>query len=171
MRKKYQLQLKKKQITLETKLQLSQQIQQQQPLILSENLIALIDEVRRKIKPRLYKLPANWADENYVLPESSAKKGKWVTADVEYTRRILNAIADPLVNEITVMTASQILKTTMMLIMMSYVIDYDLSPILVLLPTINQAENFSKTKFEPSTNKIKVLKEIIGIRKSRDRKN
>jgi len=148
-----------------------QQTYNTQPLNFPENLASLISSVRRKIKPRFKLLPADWADANFTLPESSAKKGKWVTAEVEYTRRILNAIADPMVNEITVMTSSQILKTTMMLILITYVTDYDTSPILVLLPTISQGENFSKTKLESVIENIDALKEKIGERKSRDKRN
>lgn len=126
--------------------------------------------MRRKIKPRIRLIPADWADQFYTIAEGSAKGQKWSTMDVEYTREILNAIADDNVEEITVMTSSQILKTTIGLIIISYFIEYDPSPMLILLPTIQAGEQYSKTKLEPTLYQIESIKERLE-RRSRDGKN
>jgi len=135
-----------------------------------ENAYRVIDEVRRKIKPRQKLLPADWADKFYTIAEGSAKNQKWKTEDVEYTREILNAISDYNVEEITVMTSSQILKTTIGLIIIAYFIEYDPSPMLLLMPTIQAGEDYSKTKLEPTLYNIDSIKERLE-RKSRDGKN
>ena len=151
-------------------MQLYQQTYQLPPSISAENISAIIERVRRKIKPRAFLNPADWADQYYIIAEGSAKGQRWKTEDVEYTREILNAVADPAVEEITVMTSSQILKTTIGLIIVSYFIEYDPSPMLLLLPTIQAGEQYSKTKLEPTLYQIDSIKERLE-RKSRDGKN
>lgn len=135
------------------------------------HFLDMLRKVRETLKPQELLLPADYADRFVHLPDNSARKGRWLTVENEYTREILNSAADPFVNEITIMTSAQILKTTIGIILTSYFIDYDPSPILILHPTIQQAEHYSKTKLKPMLNKIDTVVEKIGSPKTRDSNN
>jgi len=140
----------------------------QSQLVLSDNILDAVLRVRAILKPRIQMLPADWADAYFKIPDKSAKGGSpWVTSDVEYTREILNSIVDPNISEIYIMTSSQILKTTMGMIIITYYIDYDPSPMMILLPTIDFAEKYSRLKLEPVLNQIETIKDKIAPRKSR----
>lgn len=140
----------------------------QNQLVLSDNILDAVSRVRAILKPRIQMLPADWADAYFKIPDKSAKGGSpWVTSDVEYTREILNSIVDPNISEIYIMTSSQILKTTMGMIIITYYIDYDPSPMMILLPTIDFAEKYSRLKLEPVLNQIETIKDKIAPRKSR----
>jgi len=137
------------------------------PLILSDNSLRITEKIRRSLKPRIRLNPADWADAFFKIPPKSAKSGNWYTSEVEYTREILNSIADPNIDEIYIMTSSQVLKTTIGMIIISYFIDYDPAPIMVLLPTIDLAEKYSKLKLEPTLNQLEVIQDKISMRRSR----
>jgi phage terminase large subunit GpA-like protein len=151
-------------------LESSLQTYQQTRWNLPDNITPVITHVRTRLIPRKRLLPADWADEFYIISEGSAKGQHWNTRAVEYTRKILNAIVDPNVEEISVQTSSQILKTTILLIITSYFIEHKPLPMLILYPTIDSGEKFSKTKLEPTLNNIDSIKDRL-LRKSRDGKN
>ncbi|MBK8609118.1 MAG: phage terminase large subunit family protein [Chitinophagaceae bacterium] len=153
-------------------MQQQHQTQTQNPLLFSGEINAVITDVLALLKPRIQLLPADWADTYFKIPDKSAKGGSpWVTSDVEYTREILNSIVDPNISEIYIMTSSQILKTTMGMIIITYYIDYDPSPMMILLPTIDFAEKYSRLKLEPVLNQIETIKDKISPRRSRDAAN
>lgn len=152
-------------------MQTYQQTQTQNLLFFNSNINDVILRVRAILKPRIQLLPANWADAYFKIPPRSAKSGNWCTADFEYTRKILNTIVDPNITNIYIMTSAQVLKTTMSSIIQAYYIDYDPSPMMVLLPTINFAEEYAKLKWEPTFSQIDVLKNKVSDRKSKDGSN
>lgn len=152
-------------------MQTYQQTPIQNPLLFSSNVADAIIRARASAKPRLRLLPADWADAYFKIPPRSAKSGNWQTAEAEYTRAILNAVVNPNISNIYVMTSAQVFKTTMAMIIQGYFIDYDPSPMMVLLPTIDFSEKYAKLKWEPTFAQIDILKDKISDRKSRDGTN
>ena len=65
------------------------------PLNFSDNSLRIIGKINRSLKPRIRLAPADWADAYFKIPPKSARSGDWFTSEVEYTREILNSIADP----------------------------------------------------------------------------
>ncbi len=54
---------------------------------------------------------SQWADQfRRIPPEASAEPGVWRTSRAEYQREIMDAISDPLVERVIVMTAAQVAK-------------------------------------------------------------
>ena len=89
---------------------------------------------------------SEWADNfRRIPPEASAEPGRWRTSRAEYQREIMNAISDPLVERVIVMTAAQVGKTEILLNTIGYFIDQEPSPILVLQPTLDMGQSFLKT--------------------------
>ena len=55
---------------------------------------------------------SEWADKyRYLSPEASAEPGKWYTERAEYQRGIMNAVTDPDIETIVIMSGAQVGKT------------------------------------------------------------
>lgn len=115
---------------------------------------------------------SEWADLNRRLSrESSAEPGRWRTDRAPYQRRIMDQINNPEVETIVLMTSSQVGKTEIILNAIGYHIDYDPSPIMVLQPTVEMAETFSKTRLAPMLRDTPALKGKVADVRTRNSGN
>ena len=90
---------------------------------------------------------SDWADaERRLDSQSSSEPGRWYTSRAEYQRGIMDACSDPTIQEVVVMAGAQLGKTEALLNIIGYHIDNDPSPILVLQPTLEMAQAFSKDR-------------------------
>ncbi len=121
-------------------------------------MIKLTKETLKTIKPYAateWTLPDKmtvslWADKCRRLdPKTSAEPGQWSTNRTPYLRGIMDAFTDPLVDEITVMSASQVGKTEAILNMLGYIIDQDPGPTLMVLPRADDAKSVSYNRIKP----------------------
>ena len=93
---------------------------------------------------------SQWADrERHLSPESSAEPGRWDTARAEYQRGMMDAASDPEVHTVVVMSAAQVGKTECINCIVGYHIDQDPAPLLVLQPTLEMAQAWSKDRLAP----------------------
>ena len=54
---------------------------------------------------------SQWADQTRRLsPEASAEPGRWYTARAEYMRGVMDAVSDPTVRQVVVMSTAQVGK-------------------------------------------------------------
>lgn len=102
-----------------------------------------------------------WADGNRQLsPEASAEPGPWRTDRVPYMREVMREVTNPSVAEVVLMTSSQVAKTEIINNVAAYFMAGDPCPIMWLLPTIDLAKSFAKTRLKmmirdtPALNKI-----------------
>lgn len=103
-------------------------------------------------------LPSEWADEYRRLsPESSAAPGKWDTDQAPYQREMHNAMLEPGVERIVLMTAAQIGKTELVNNVVGYHIHLDPGPMLVVQPTLEMARTWARDRLEPMTRDTPVL--------------
>ncbi len=101
---------------------------------------------------------SQWADQFRMLsPEASAEPGRWCTDRAPFQRAIMDAITDPAVKAVVVMSSAQVGKTEILLNAIGYCIDLDPSPTLVIQPTLQMAEAFSKDRIEPMIRDTPVL--------------
>lgn len=107
---------------------------------------------------------SEWADEYRRLSsESSAEPGRWRTSKAPYQREIMNAICDVSIQKVVVMSAAQIGKTDgFILNPIGYFMHYDPSPIMVLQPTIQMGEAFSKDRLSPMIRDTPILRERVN---------
>lgn len=105
---------------------------------------------------------SEWADRYIFLPKrGNAEPGKFRLSRVPYQAALLDDPLDPNVTETFWMIGAQLVKTLSLLIINGYYIAQDPSSILVVYPTIGDAESFSKTKFEPFRKENDVLRNVI----------
>ncbi|MBQ7215222.1 MAG: phage terminase large subunit family protein [Synergistaceae bacterium] len=109
---------------------------------------------------------SQWADEfRYLSAEASPEPGKWLTSRAEYQRDMMDAIK--LSERVVIMTAAQVGKSELLLNTLGYFIHYDPCPVLMLQPTIQMAEDFSKDRLAPMIRDTPVLAERVADPKSR----
>ncbi|MDB2161210.1 phage terminase large subunit family protein [Clostridium butyricum] len=115
---------------------------------------------------------SSWAD-NYrkLSPESSAEPGQWKTSRAEYQREIMDSLSNKETETIVVMSSAQVGKTELINNIIGYFIDYDPSPIMLLMPTLDLATSYSKKRLAPMIRDTPTLKEKVKDAKSRDSDN
>jgi phage terminase large subunit GpA-like protein len=118
------------------------------------------------------KTVSEWADsERRLSPEASAEAGWWRTDRAAYQRGIMDAVNDPGIENIVIMSGAQIGKTEILLNILGYYISHDPSPILVLQPTLSMAQAFSKDRLAPMLRDTPCLKDKVKDPRSRDSNN
>lgn len=113
---------------------------------------------------------SEWADSHRHLPESSsARGGRWRTDAVPYLRGIMDAVHEPGVSKIALRKCAQVGGSESAHNIMAYHIVYDPCPMLVVHPTENNAEEWSKDRLADLIRSTPALKDAIRTkRKARD---
>lgn len=115
---------------------------------------------------------SQWADQyRYLSPETAAQPGKWRTSVVEFTRGIMDSMTDPTVDEVYFMKCAQVAWTESLLNAIGYFAHWEPAPHLLVQPTIEMAEDFSKDRIAPMIRDTPVLAEIFGDPKMRSSGN
>ena len=115
---------------------------------------------------------SQWADEfRRLSSEASAEPGRWNTDRAPYQRGILDAINDPAIHTIVVMSSAQVGKTEILLNIIGYYVDQDPAPMLCLQPTLDMAEAFSKDRLAAMVRDTPALNGRIADPRSRDSGN
>ncbi len=126
--------------------------------------LKLMKKVFSVLKPPPDLTLSEWADEHRRLsPESSAEPGRWKTSKAPYQKEIMNAITDVSIQKVVVMSGAQLGKTDgFILNPIGYYMHYEPSPILVLQPTIQMGESFSKDRLAPMLRDTPVLRDKVN---------
>jgi phage terminase large subunit GpA-like protein len=103
-----------------------------------------------------------WADTYRMLPDNSAEAGRWRTSRVEVAREPMLSITIPEVQEITIMSCVQLMKTELMLNAAMYYIHQEPSPIMYIAPKQAMAEAWSKERLVKSINATPELRGIFS---------
>lgn len=104
-------------------------------------------------------------------PESSAEPGRWITDRAEYQRGIMDAINDPSIETIVLMSSAQIGKTEVINNVAGYFIDQDPAPILIVQPTLTMGQAWSKDRLSPMLRDTPALRGKVKEARSRDSGN
>jgi terminase, large subunit len=104
---------------------------------------------------------SEWADAYFYLsPESAAEPGRWRT--LPYQRGVMDAITDPAVERVTWMKSARVGATKIMDATIGYYMHQDPCPILVVQPTVEDAQGFSKEEIAPMLRDCEVLNALVG---------
>jgi phage terminase large subunit GpA-like protein len=111
---------------------------------------------------------SEWADTYaWLSPESSAQQlSKWKT--LPYQKGIMDAMVDPDVERVTWMKSARIGYTKTLNNLIGYIIQNDPSNILVVQPTIEDAQGYSKDEIMPMFRDTPILSELVPNSKTRD---
>jgi phage terminase large subunit GpA-like protein len=115
---------------------------------------------------------SEWADRyRYLSAESSASPGRWKTATAEYQRAMMDAVNEPGIETVVIMSSAQVGKTEIINNILGYFIDQDPSPMLLVQPTLEMAHAWSKDRLSPMLRDTPVLSGKIKTLKSKDSDN
>ena len=115
---------------------------------------------------------SEWADQYRQLSrETSAEPGQFSTARVPWAREWMDAFNDPETFEIWVSKSAQVAWTTTVENVIAYFADQDPSPTMLVQPTLQVAEDFSKTRLAPMVRDTPKLRGKFSDAKSRDSSN
>ena len=115
---------------------------------------------------------SDWADTYRKLSaESSAEAGQWRTSRAEYQRDIMDAFNDPNINRIVFMKSAQVGATEILLNVIAYYIDQDPAPMLIMQPTLQMAQAFSKDRLATMIRDSEKIRNCVKDPRSRDSGN
>ena len=137
----------------------------------SWHTLQLMSRLAGTLKPKENMTISQWADKYMVLPEGSNEAGRYSSETIPYQKEIMDAITDPEVTDVSVMSSAQVGKTTIILCGIAYYIDYEPSTQMLVIPTIKDAEKFSKTRLAQMISDIPRLSEKVADPKSRNSNN
>jgi len=124
------------------------------------------------IKPPPELSVSQWADSHRRLSaEASSEAGVWNTSRAEYQRGIMDAISDDAVETVVIMSCAQVGKTEMLLNLIGFHIEQNPCPMLVIQPTLDMAQTFSKDRLAPMLRDTPVLKGKVKDARARDSGN
>ena len=81
---------------------------------------------------------------------------------------MMDAASEPLVHTVVIMSSAQVGKTEILLNLIGFHASQDPAPILVVQPSLEMAEAFSKDRVAPMVRDTPVLHSKIATVKSRD---
>lgn len=136
----------------------------------NESLFRLFADVAELWAPPESLTVDEWADKYRMLDGGlAAEAGRWRTSRTPYMREPMRAFTDPLVEEITVVSPSQVGKSELELNCINYIIDQDPGTILYIHPTKDVARDFSRLRLEPDLRGTPALAAKVKDVKQRGR--
>lgn len=127
---------------------------------------------RHTLRPPSKLSISEWAEANLMLSaEDSSEPGRYRCDRASYQRGILDALAEPQCEGVVVMSSAQVGKTLIAKAIIGYFVDQDPSPILMIQPTLDMAETFSKDRLAPMVRDTPCLRGKIADPKARDSGN
>jgi phage terminase large subunit GpA-like protein len=113
---------------------------------------------------------SEWADRFAVLSaESSAEAGRWKT--LAYQKGIMDAFTDTTVEMVVWMKSARVGATKIFNHVCGYHIHQDPCPIMVVQPTVEDSEGYSKDEIAPMIRDTPVLRELVSEPKAKDGSN
>jgi len=132
----------------------------------------VLNKVQKLWRPPTQLKISEWADEyRYLSPESSAVSGKYRTDYAPYQKEIMDAFNDPNIERIVWMKSAQVGATEILNNVVGYYIHMQPSPILVMQPTLQMAQAYSKEKLANMLRDTPVLRARLNEVKSKDSSN
>lgn len=113
---------------------------------------------------------SQWAEQYAVLSkETSAQTGRFEA--YAYQTGMMDAITDPTVEKVSVMKSARVGYTKILDHVVGYYLHQDPSPILIVQPRVEDAEDYSKSEIAPMLRDTPALSEIAPDPKTRTGEN
>lgn len=130
---------------------------------------ALVSEVFTP--PTRLKMSA-WAERyRFFSVESNPEPGPWRNDRVPFLADVMDAITDPAVSSVALMCSSQSAKTEIVLNTIGYYSTEEPAPILLVMPTLEDARQWSRTRFAPMIRDSPRLTNAFAVPAAKDSSN
>jgi len=112
---------------------------------------AFAEVTRKRFAPPSRQTVVEWAREHRYLPETAAEPGRWNPTRAPYQAGIMEAFTSPAVRTLTIQSASQVGKSTVLAncLGLGYIIDRAPAASLRLMPSLQAATDFMKEVIKP----------------------
>ena len=135
-------------------------------------ILKSLNKVMKLLKPPPKLTLSEWSDIYRMLTsESSAEAGRWQTSRAPYQKEIMDAVSNPEVEKVVVMSSSQVGKTEIILNIIGYYIDYMPCPMMLVMPIEEMLKSFSKDRLAPMISATPTLRNKVFDVKSKDSSN
>ncbi len=109
-----------------------------------------LPEEQLELRPPEKLLVSEWADRHRVLDSATtAEPGPWRTERTAYLKAIMDTFCELEVEEVVFQAAVQVGKTETLLNILGYLIDQSPGPTMIVYPTVDTAEDLSRTRIQP----------------------
>lgn len=126
-----------------------------------------LSQKRAVVRPPEALSLSEWANKYAVLSkENAAQTGRF--RSFKYQDGIMDAFTDPSVTQVSVMKSARVGYTKILDHAVAYYLSHDPSPIPVVQPRVEDAEDYSKTEIAPMLRDTPALKAIAGEAKAKD---
>lgn len=105
-----------------------------------------------------------WADTFRQLPSDSAEPGQWRTSRVPYMQDVMNAFTQNEVHRVVVKSAAQVGKSEILLNVVGRFAHIDPATIMIVQPTLEMAQDFSRSRLSKMIQDTKVLTPLFYAR-------
>jgi len=113
---------------------------------------------------------SEWADEYaYLSPESSHQSGRWKC--LPYQVEPLNCFIDSSVEMVTMMKSARVGYTKILNQIIGYHMSHDPKSMLIVQPTVEDAQGYSKDELQPMIRDTPTLEGLISDPRSREQTN
>lgn len=113
-------------------------------------------------KPRPVMTLTEWADTfRQIAPGTSPEPGDWETSRVPYLQEPMDCCSDDVTEEVVMMCSSQIGKSELVINVLGYYAHQDPSPQLLIQPTLDAVEAFSKERIDPTFKYSPALRGLL----------
>ncbi len=121
-------------------------------------------------RPKVQLPLSEWSDKYaFLSPESSAESGKWTT--IPYQKGMMDAMTDPLIEQVTIMKSARVGYTKILNNFIASNIHQAPCPIMLVQPTIEDAEGYSKEEIAPMLRDTPALHGLVSDAKAKDGSN
>jgi phage terminase large subunit GpA-like protein len=134
------------------------------------NLARIERAAYKAFKPPKRLSLSEWADTYaYLSAESSAEGGRWHT--LPYQKGMMDAISDPHLEQITVMKSARVGYSKILNHVIAYHIHQDPCPLMLVQPTIEDSQGYSKEEIAPMLRDTPCLAGLVSEAKAKDGAN
>ena len=131
---------------------------------------AILNKAFLAFKPPEQLSLSEWADRHAVLSlESSSDGGRWKS--LPYQKGMMDAMTDPDIEQVTVMKSARVGYTKMLNHLIGYHIHADQCPMMLVQPTLDDCNGYSKEEIAPMIRDTPVLRGLVSDPKAKDGSN
>jgi len=139
-------------------------------LVTEDNLLRVKNAAFMAFRPPEKLTLSEWADRYaFLSAESSAEGGRWHT--LPYQKGIMDAITDAKIEQVTVMKSARVGYSKILNHTIAFHIHQDPCPIMLVQPTIEDAQGYSKEEIAPMLRDTPCLKGLVSESKAKDGAN
>lgn len=130
----------------------------------------LLTQIASQFKPPPDLTISDWAEKKIRI-ENSSMPGRWRKDSAPFQAPILDAVGDPTVKRVTLISAAQIGKTLLQAIVTGYYMEHDPAPSVMVFPTKDDVRTFCKQKLYPFVNGNPDLMGLTGLLGGKQKSN